>query len=682
MENFESKLLSADFDEIQFLNELFPTEDSINTLPNILSIVENEIKHFDSEMKEAVRTYSTLSSKSQKIIQETSSTIQEIDDKVDSLQSRATNTQLTVSSMCQSIKAYDNAKTHLTESITCLKRLQMTTFAVSDLEEMYKQCNYSESADRILALTTLLEYFQDFESNQELDNVRQRFEVIKREIKSKITYDLDQKLFSTIVDSSVSPAFKVIESLGDRIMQDTIDWFCSKYLEPYVQQYQKTPLQNTKDRYLWLKNSLDEYKDKYSQVIPQNWRMPYNITLNFCIETRKHLREIIEKGKPTLENFTIGFESTAMFEQALSQEFGSNIINEKGNQEWKNDDKFVGLIGSAFTKHTQLYLAGINQKLKLQVQDLHQKSSKIIDSTDKTLKSSNELVEIMNNIIKRCAGFNDNNVLYDLFFHLKNTISEYTDLIFNDRPTNLTSDKSVPLYCATINTFQFFKSIINGLSNRIRSFVNEDQKSGVRVDDIDDKLGDNLARLVRKLSGMICNEKCQSGFSSLQSGNWMTCPDNQCVFGQNICKGLEQIIPVLKKWMRDESFNYFRSQFIVYFVNKIIEKSFMHPHVGMARERLAMATDDIEKKLIEQFGAAPESIQEKFIKETVQRIRHGIRVLLVRPEDMPTMYVEITNKPSASDFKTFLGAKGLSTAQINQLMQTYSDEVKKKQSGK
>lgn len=677
MNNFDSQLLADNFDVIQFLNNLFPTEESVGNISNVLQKVENEIENFDSDVKESVRAYSSLSTKSQKVIEETSTSIDEIVDVINELNDKANHTQKTVVDMCGSIKSYDNAKSNLTESITCLKRLQMASFAVKDLEFMVSQGNYSECADRILALTTLLEYFKNFDSNSLLDDIKTRFDALKNKVEQMVKTDIDQKLFSPIVDSSVAPACLVIEALGDEYKNKTITLFCNKFLEPYVKEFKNTPLKQTEQRYNWLKQAMEKFKDSYSKIFPQKWRMPYHISISFCAITKSHIQNILSGKQINQGDFSLGFEQTAAFERVLAESFGSNIINEKGETEWKPESIFIGLIGGAFSSNTELYLDSVRANLKSYVIKAAQQRK--IDSENKIFMASINLVQYMNNIIQKCTGFNNSMVLYQLFFVLRDPIIDYADSIFKLKPQTV-RNKDLELWCTTVNTMQYFRSILSGLVKRIQSQITGDLAQGVRIDDIADRLGDNIGRLIRELCDMICNDYCSSGFQSIQSGNWMTCPDAQCQIAEQIIMGLNQSIPAVKKYMTDESFSSFRDQFIIIFINNYYSISFGRTFVGYANERLTSATDKIEKTIVGLVNVPRGSSKEKFIFEQFGKVRLGLRMMIFDPVTMPDMYIQIAKKPNTEEFKIFLAAKGVkpNDPSYKQIMQRLNELMKQK----
>lgn len=672
---FEEDLIADDFEAVQLLNSVFNTDDSLQYFEDFAKAVDTKIEIIDMQSKDAVRHSAANAQRAQSVVKNTQNSIEEISKQISALSEQAQQTQDVVSAVCGSMKSYDNAKTNITETITCHKRLQMSFSAVTDLEKMVLQKNYTECARLILALSTLLEYFEKFEPNELLTDILNRYQAQKEILRNAITKEFEDKLFSAVIDSSVGSACDVVDAFGDEFRKSKIDWFCKKYLEPYQKQYSKTPLEDIDKRYKWLKEAIDRYKRDYLRILPVKWRMPYWISYKFCEMTQKHIKTLLSQKKPTLAAFTLGFEKTANMERILSESFAKNIVNEKGETEWQPNDEFIGLIGCAFSNQVDLYLQEVKTSLDrfiVKAKDGTRKLSSI-DKETKFLKSGLELVNLINGYIQKCAGFHHSSALYQLFFPVKNSVLSFCTEVYRMKPPNMCTAENITMQCAMANTTEYFMSIISGLEQRVKVNVSDTEKSGIRVDDITDGLNDLLRKQIVELADGFCSDLLgQNGFLFLKSGQWMHLKtDDQERFPSGFVVIINQFLPCVRDGLSETILSIFISQFMKTFVDQYYEMGLAKKFVANAIENFSLGTDTIEKAIINVFQVRKPDVAG-IIRHFFEKIRIAIKVSLTPDSNaLTSIYTSLAGSgANAKDLGMILNAKGLSSDEINKIIRS------------
>ena len=84
--------------------------------------------------------------------------------KIESVRTRAIETEQTITSMTAEIKRLDNTKRNLTLSMTALKRLQMLTTAYDQLRGLAKSRQYRDCASLLQAVLQLMAHFKSYRS--------------------------------------------------------------------------------------------------------------------------------------------------------------------------------------------------------------------------------------------------------------------------------------------------------------------------------------------------------------------------------------------------------------------------------------------------------------------------------------------------------------------------------------
>ncbi|KAK8838353.1 Vacuolar protein sorting-associated protein 53 [Tritrichomonas musculus] len=672
LSNFSSQLLEENFDPIEFLNQVFPTEASLAQLTNVSEQIDNELKTIDDEISESIRKSAKVGERSKEIVNQSKQMVEDVVNRINNLQSQAKDTEHVVEDVCGSIKKYDGAKNNLTNSITTLKRLQMASVAVNELEMMSNQKNYGECADRILALTTLMEFFKDFEKTEILDDINTRFDRLKRQIHNQLSGEFNTKLFGQTVDPSIAPACRAVDAFGESYRNEIIEMFCSRFLDGYEKSFQNCPLNEIDRRYNWLKQRIDFYVLEYSKIFPTHWRVPYNLTLYFCKRTRIQIRDQLARSRPSIKDFQNGFEHTAKFEHVIAETFGKEEVNEQGEHVFKLANEFLGVIGAAFAKHTDLYVAGEQAHMKKLILKAKEKISlrkaAIIDSDNKLLKSGVGLVQYIKSSIDKCGAFSVGSALFDLFPVLKDIMLEYIKMVKTVMPHKISSESDLYLMCIISNTSFYFCSIIDGLAGRIRKSVSEDQKPLVRVDDTKDTLTDYNKAILTQISRALCEETRQF-LELISNRSFQNAPEKNAKLPENLTNYFQKTITHLKTWLCDDNFALLRTLFVPEWINVFFMSIFPEstqskmPITFGGTEILSKTTNMVRDSMLAIFptgNAVKMQLHKKIIEKDFELILNALKVFASPEDAMVPIYKELFSKSQSKEqFARILRAKGL-----------------------
>ena len=111
--------------------------------------------------------------------------------KIETVRSRAIETEQNITSMTAEIKRLDGTKRNLTLSMTALKRLQMLTTAYEQLRGLAKTRQYRECAGLLQAVLQLMKHFNSYRSIEQIAILSREVSELQRELLEQVCEDFE-----------------------------------------------------------------------------------------------------------------------------------------------------------------------------------------------------------------------------------------------------------------------------------------------------------------------------------------------------------------------------------------------------------------------------------------------------------------------------------------------------------
>lgn len=153
---------AVDFDPVDYLNQHFPTERSLDRLDPFMLNISVQIGELDEDISKTVQAQSEAGHQASRDVEEAKAAIRELFGKIRDMKAKAEQSEVMVQEICRDIKQLDFAKRHLQTTITALKRLHMLVTAVDQLQSVSKAKQYRESANLLDAVRQLLTHFESY----------------------------------------------------------------------------------------------------------------------------------------------------------------------------------------------------------------------------------------------------------------------------------------------------------------------------------------------------------------------------------------------------------------------------------------------------------------------------------------------------------------------------------------
>jgi methyl-accepting chemotaxis protein len=125
---------SKDFDPIDYINQLFPTEQSLAGIDDTMTRMKVKVQGLDEEIRTIVRGQADMGHDGRQALEEAHRTIEELFGRIKNIKEKAEHSEHMVKKITSDIKQLDNAKRHLTDSVRTLERLRFLITCLEDLQ--------------------------------------------------------------------------------------------------------------------------------------------------------------------------------------------------------------------------------------------------------------------------------------------------------------------------------------------------------------------------------------------------------------------------------------------------------------------------------------------------------------------------------------------------------------------
>eukprot|EP00053_Salpingoeca_punica_P016055 m.149724 g.149724 ORF g.149724 m.149724 type:complete len:855 (+) comp16865_c0_seq1:404-2968(+) len=336
----DDPLDAPDFDPVVYINNVFPSEQSLTNLDDFVAKLKTKIKKIDDEVAAKIRAQTKAVQEGRRALSDTQAGIQELFEKVRDIRTKADVSEQMVREITRDIKSLDYAKRHLTSSILTLNHLHMLVGGVESLTVMTKKRQYREVANLLGALLTVMEHFSKHMEVERVKDLHQKIETIKSDLGKQITEEFREAFRNPTPDRArcdartLNEGCAVLDVIDKKYKETLVVWFVALQLKDYTDSFSPNQIQRGQPvdnawvdkidrRYAWFKRTLAAYIENTSDIFPESWKMPELIAVRFCEVTSNELTRIMRERVAELDVklFLFSLQKTTQFESWLNQRF-------------------------------------------------------------------------------------------------------------------------------------------------------------------------------------------------------------------------------------------------------------------------------------------------------------------------------------------------------------------------
>ncbi|KAG1682195.1 Vacuolar protein sorting-associated protein 53 [Nymphon striatum] len=331
-----------DFNAVEYINTLFPTEQSLSNIDDVVNRMKFKIRSLDDEIRTVIRGQTNVGSDGCQALSEAQIAIQQLFTRIKDIKDKSEKSESMVKEITRDIKQLDHAKRHLTSSITTLNHLHMLVGIVQNLQQLIKKRQYGEIANLLAVVINVLEHFEKYMTIPQIRQLADKVDIIKNELAEQITQDFHEAFTGAsskhfAPNQQLAEACLVVSILNPKIKKDLLRWFVQLQLAEYKHLFQENQdvsdfysfvfyvawLDKIDRRYTWLKKHLIDFEKKFGCMFPQEWEVSERIAVEFCEITRHELSKImaLRVREIDVQLLLFAIQRTTTFEGLLGRRF-------------------------------------------------------------------------------------------------------------------------------------------------------------------------------------------------------------------------------------------------------------------------------------------------------------------------------------------------------------------------
>ncbi|KAL5960757.1 hypothetical protein TSMEX_011426 [Taenia solium] len=358
---------AEDFDVVNYINELFPSEQSLSAIDDIITSVNEKIEAIDAQTRQIVRGQWKLEEQGEQLVSEASDLIQSLFAKIREVQKRATSSELMVAEITKDIQQLDHAKRNLTCSITTLNNLALIVGDIDHLnatlcinthasgkgassanpfgtDNAPKVLQSAEIEDHLARAQRLMEpMIAAYSSVPAVMELNEELKNIHTTINSRLFIEMRELLASpsgrilTEYAPKILTGCRLLDLLPtDNMKMEIINWFITQQLAEYRELYEPSQaiawLDKIDHRYAWLRTNITPLERKIRTLFPQDWLVLERLIVEFCRNTRTDLEVVMQRRRAEITHNLLVFamQRTIAFESSLSKiATGATLLEEQ-----------------------------------------------------------------------------------------------------------------------------------------------------------------------------------------------------------------------------------------------------------------------------------------------------------------------------------------------------------------
>ncbi|KAH9897567.1 Vps53-like protein [Xylariomycetidae sp. FL2044] len=684
---------SADYDPIQHLNLLFShpsTVPSIRRVSSTLTASHNDLSRHISTLQ-TEQAYGPDSSLER--MQSAQAELAGLFRKIETVRSRAIQTEQNITSMTADIKRLDGTKRNLTLSMTALKRLQMLTTAYEQLRGLAKTRQYRECASLLQAVLQLMRHFNSYRSIDQIATLSRGVGELQRELLEQVCEDFEMAFAKAEVGSrkaTLVEACGVVDALGENAKARLVTWYVNTELREYRSVFRGNDeagnLDNIGRRYAWFKRMMKGYEDEHASIFPPHWRVGETLAMSFCDGTREDYKGILEKSMRSVGgakidvNLLLGcLQETMDFEQSIERRFSNEpraSIDTLSSAD-ERTQSFNGSISVAFEPYLSLWVESQDKALaamipKYKAQPLLPADEEF--SPQAVIGSAIELFHFYKLTLSQCAKLSTSERLLDLTKTLAKYLDEYAQqvlLAILQRPGQTAA--SIQDIVMVLNTADFWHTNTSQLEENIKKRIDNDLVPKVDLtSQADAFLGVASAAVIALVNKVEAD--CEGAWREMRNTNWSkmeSVGDQSSYVGElvsHVKSKTEEILPVVVKQQYARAF---ADNLVEHLANTYISNIVQcRPVSEVGAEQMLLDkyvltksfTNILSSHHASSSSATPPASFVKRVNATMTRLDPLLKTLQVRPsppEGLVQAYLIHIGDRSDTNFRKILELKGV-----------------------
>uniref|UniRef100_A0A2K6RIC9 Vacuolar protein sorting-associated protein 53 homolog n=1 Tax=Rhinopithecus roxellana TaxID=61622 RepID=A0A2K6RIC9_RHIRO len=720
----------ADFNAVEYINTLFPTEQSLANIDEVVNKIRLKIRRLDDNIRTVVRGQTNVGQDGRQ-----------------------------VKEITRDIKQLDHAKRHLTTSITTLNHLHMLAGGVDSLEAMTRRRQYGEVANLLQGVMNVLEHFHKYMGIPQIRQLSERVKAAQTELGQQILADFEEAFPSQGTKRPGGPsnvlrdACLVANILDPRIKQEIIKKFIKQHLSEYLVLFQENQdvawLDKIDRRYAWIKRQLVDYEEKYGRMFPREWCMAERIAVEFCHVTRTELAKIMRTRAKEIEVKLLLFaiQRTTNFEGFLAKRFSGctltdgtlkklespppstnpfledeptpemeELATEKGDLDQPKkpkapDNPFHGIVSKCFEPHLYVYIESqdknLGELIDRFVADFKAQGppKPNTDEGGAVLPSCADLFVYYKKCMVQCSQLSTGEPMIALTTIFQKYLREYAwKILSGNLPKTTTSSggltissllkekegsevakftlEELCLICSILSTAEYCLATTQQLEEKLKEKVDVSLIERINLtgemDTFSTVISSSIQLLVQDLDAA-----CDPSLTAMSKMQWQNVEHvgDQSPYVTSVILHIKQNVPIIRDNLASTR-KYF-TQFCIKFANSFIPKFITHlfkckPISMVGAEQLLLDTHSLKMVLLDLPSIGSQVVRKapasytKIVVKGMTRAEMILKVVMAPHEPLVVFvdnYIKLLTDCNTETFQKILDMKGLKRSEQSSMLE-------------
>ncbi|KAG5980317.1 hypothetical protein E4U55_004165 [Claviceps digitariae] len=537
----EASLDAANYDPMEHLNMLFAHPSAVSSINQVSQTLRAHNNVLSSEINSLELEQAYKPDSSLERMQSAQSELAQLFRKIETVRSRAIETEQNITSMTAEIKRLDGTKRNLTLSMTALKRLQMLTTAYEQLRGLAKTRQYRECAGLLQAVIQLMKHFNSYRSIEQIATLSREVSELQRELLEQVCEDFEMAFAKSEMaakKNTLVEACLVMDALGDTAKSRITTWYVNTKLREYRQVFRGNDeagsLDNIGRRYAWFKRMMKTHEDDHAGIFPPHWHVGELLATAFCDGTRDDFKGILERstrrgdGNKLDVNLLLNcLQETLDFEQSIEKKFPNEpraSIDTLSSIEEKTHS-FNGRISVAFEPYLSLWVESHDKQLAAMIPKYRSQPLMAEDeefSPQAVIPSAIELFHFYKLTLSQCAKLSTSDRLLDLSKVLSKYLDEYAQqVLLHILQAGGAQSPSIQQVVLVLNTADFWHTNTNQLEESIKKRIDNEFMPKVDLSSQSDAFLGVASAAVLALVHIV-ELDCEATWREMRNTNWST----------------------------------------------------------------------------------------------------------------------------------------------------------------
>lgn len=386
----------------------------------------------------------------------------------------------------------------------------------------------------------------------------------------------------------------------------------------------------------------------------------------------------------------------------------------------RREEKFAGMISSAFHPYLDLYIAQEEKQLQELLDKLVAQEKWEFDddsgAKNRVLQSASDLVYYFKKCRTRCAALNKGQTLYELFLLLRRTLLEYASYLARQLPSDLTKPLTLDderRFCIVINTADYCSVTSTRVAESFKKQILPKFHAQLDVTSVQTEFASVIAKATKALVAFL-GTLLAAPLLTMQKLPWATLPSvgDTSEYVADMARIIVEHVPTYNLYLSEQHAKYLADQFVadivprliqsIYKTKRISEAGAQHllldmsvikttllrlPELGLPSaepDDAGAADDDGAAAAAEAASAAKRKTKTsryaKFVNRSMLKVEILLKLVLAPPDTLLASYKQMTSELGtdtlhSDDLQRVMELKGVRQAEQQSVMNRLEEMV-------